>query len=258
MLIAVPGWPLPTFWTASMASTRTVSIARRSSSPKPSGRVGWGCAGRPVGLSVAASAGASDPVLCVMWWVLPRLGPESAALHVWCAVPRAGAGPGHTVLVDVAPTRSAAGSTLPTLVTHAHAAPDPGDTRATVTAGPLPGFERGSCCPGARRGDGTVRASDRVHPPPARRAGSPSGRLHRAHQAADHRAAAGHDGAGDDARGRRLAVVEAAAVHPRRRHAGGRGGQRLQLLLRPRHRQADAPDAAAAAAVGRGHPAGSA
>ena len=67
MLIAVPGWPLPTFWTASMASTRTVSIARRSSSPKPSGRVGCGWAGLPVGASLAASAGASDPVLCVMW-----------------------------------------------------------------------------------------------------------------------------------------------------------------------------------------------
>ena len=61
------------------------------------------------GVSVAASAGASGPVLCVMWWVLPRLGPGSAALRVWCAAPRAGAGPGHTVVVDVAPTRSAAG-----------------------------------------------------------------------------------------------------------------------------------------------------
>ena len=67
MLIAVPGWPLPTFWTASMASTRAVSMARRSRSPKPSGRVGCGWAGLPVGASVAASAGASDPVLCVMW-----------------------------------------------------------------------------------------------------------------------------------------------------------------------------------------------
>src|SRR4029077_15171060 len=31
-LIAVPGCPLPTFWTASMASTRTVSTARSSTS----------------------------------------------------------------------------------------------------------------------------------------------------------------------------------------------------------------------------------
>src|SRR6478609_2224603 len=31
-LIAVPGWPLPTFWTASMANTRTVSTALSSSS----------------------------------------------------------------------------------------------------------------------------------------------------------------------------------------------------------------------------------
>jgi len=47
MLIAVPGWPLPTFWTASIARTRTVSMARRSSSPKPSGRVGCGWRGEP-------------------------------------------------------------------------------------------------------------------------------------------------------------------------------------------------------------------
>src|SRR3954447_15750458 len=65
MLIAVPGWPLPTFWTASMASTRTVSMARRSRSPKPSGRVGRGWRGEPVDVLVAASAGASDSVLCV-------------------------------------------------------------------------------------------------------------------------------------------------------------------------------------------------
>jgi hypothetical protein len=31
-LIAVPGWPLPAFSTASIASTRIVSTARRSSS----------------------------------------------------------------------------------------------------------------------------------------------------------------------------------------------------------------------------------
>src|SRR5918911_1634998 len=65
MLIAVPGWPLPTFWTASIASTRTVSMARRSSSPKSSGRVGCGWRGSPVGASLAASAGASAAVLFV-------------------------------------------------------------------------------------------------------------------------------------------------------------------------------------------------
>src|SRR3954470_6769695 len=86
MLIAVPGWPLPTFWTASIARTRTVSMARRSRSPKPSGRVGcgWrgeagggggGGGGEPVGASLAASAGASDAVLCVpMWLLAPRVG----------------------------------------------------------------------------------------------------------------------------------------------------------------------------------------
>jgi hypothetical protein len=65
MLIAVPGWPLPTFWTASIASTRAVSMPRRSSSVKPSGSVGRGCGGAPVGESVAASAGASGWVLWV-------------------------------------------------------------------------------------------------------------------------------------------------------------------------------------------------
>src|SRR6478609_4812158 len=36
-LIAVPGWPLPTFWTASAASTLIVSTARESRSVQPSG-----------------------------------------------------------------------------------------------------------------------------------------------------------------------------------------------------------------------------
>src|SRR6185312_6370209 len=36
-LIAVPGWPLPTFWTASAASNRAVSTARESRSVQPSG-----------------------------------------------------------------------------------------------------------------------------------------------------------------------------------------------------------------------------
>src|SRR4029453_11844556 len=35
-LIAVPGWPLPAFSTASIASTRTVSTARRSTSDQES------------------------------------------------------------------------------------------------------------------------------------------------------------------------------------------------------------------------------
>ena len=37
-LIAVPGWPLPTFCTASAASTRAVSTARVSTSDQSSGR----------------------------------------------------------------------------------------------------------------------------------------------------------------------------------------------------------------------------
>jgi hypothetical protein len=36
-LIAVPGWPLPTFCTASAASTRAVSTARVSNSVQSSG-----------------------------------------------------------------------------------------------------------------------------------------------------------------------------------------------------------------------------
>ena len=36
-LIAVPGWPLPTFCTASAASTRTVSTATESTSVQSSG-----------------------------------------------------------------------------------------------------------------------------------------------------------------------------------------------------------------------------
>ena len=40
-LMAVPGWPLPTFWTASAASTRAVSTARESSSVQSSGWWAW-------------------------------------------------------------------------------------------------------------------------------------------------------------------------------------------------------------------------
>src|SRR3954470_4464596 len=101
MLIAVPGCPLPTFWTASIASTRTVSIARRSSSPNPSGSVGFGWGGRPVGESLAASAGASDPVL--------RVSMCSSLLEVG--------------VIALRPTRSTGGSTSRTLVIPAGAPP---------------------------------------------------------------------------------------------------------------------------------------
>src|SRR3954447_26910678 len=107
MLIAVPGWPLPTFWTASIARTRRVSIARRSSSPKPSGRVGFGWDGLPVGASVAASAGASDPVLCGMWGLLPR----DRLCVVNRAFSRAVVDRGRTVVVDVALPAADAAST---------------------------------------------------------------------------------------------------------------------------------------------------
>ncbi|SKU52738.1 Uncharacterised protein [Mycobacteroides abscessus subsp. abscessus] len=55
-LIAVPGWPLPTFCTASAASTRTVSTARESSSVQSSG---WSARVR-VGISVGISASSRE------------------------------------------------------------------------------------------------------------------------------------------------------------------------------------------------------
>src|SRR5246127_4917547 len=44
-LMAVPGWPLPTFWTASAASTRMVSTASESRSVQSSGWSGRGRVG---------------------------------------------------------------------------------------------------------------------------------------------------------------------------------------------------------------------
>src|SRR6476469_8852527 len=139
MLMAVPGWPLPTLWTASIASTRAVSIARRSSSVKPSGRVGWGCAGVPVGASVAASAGASAPVLRVpvccdpMWSVLPR---SRAAVT-------AGSVPGWTSALTVVRrwlrTRSTRGSTESTLVVVKSTAPLASRSAGYSGRVPIPG-----------------------------------------------------------------------------------------------------------------------
>src|SRR6201746_1779188 len=57
MLMAVPGWPLPTFWTASIASTRTVSTARRSRAGKPAGGGGGGRLARAAGRRVARGFG---------------------------------------------------------------------------------------------------------------------------------------------------------------------------------------------------------
>src|SRR3954451_17522641 len=56
--MAVPGWPLPTFCTASAASRRLVSTARTSRSLQPAffatgmGRRGSRCASRPFVLAV--------------------------------------------------------------------------------------------------------------------------------------------------------------------------------------------------------------
>ena len=86
-------------------------------------------------------------------------------------------------------------------------------------------------------------------------------RLHRADEAADHRAAARHDRPGDgprDARGARhparpLGVAD--GLDARRRDARRRQRERDQLLPRPRHRRADDPDPAPAAAGPPGRPA---
>src|SRR3954454_5280626 len=108
MLIAVPGWPLPTFCTASIARTRAVSMARRSSSVKPSGSVGCGWRGDPVGVSLAASAGASAWVLSVLLLL---------SLVMWRSVLPRGS-------VGVGPARVARGASHPGRTTvHTTAAP---------------------------------------------------------------------------------------------------------------------------------------
>src|SRR3712207_1682714 len=114
MLIAVPGWPLPTFSTASIASTRTVSMARRSSSPNPSGRVGGGWRGSPVGASVAASAGASDSVLLVA---------SSVVIGLSCSLGSAVRDPPGRSAATVGPGRTAVpGSSDRSRVSHGPAA----------------------------------------------------------------------------------------------------------------------------------------
>ena len=107
---------------------------------------------------------------------------------------------------------------------------------------------------GRRRGRTRRPADDGRHDP----------RLHRADQAADHRAAAGHDGAGDGPRHarparrhrrRRLARLgRARLLDDDRRDAGGRQRQRDQLLPRSRHRPADDAHPAPAAAGPPGRP----
>ena len=115
--------------------------------------------------------------------------------------------------------------------------------RATVAAVLVPGLERGSCCPGARRGDGTVRASDRVRP-----AGCPRRAL---------RARLGAYVALTKPRIIELLLVTTVPVMVLAARGWPSGwtllatlvggtlaavvGQHDQLLLRPRHRQADAP-----------------
>ena len=194
----------------------------RGGRARRSRRAGWGAAGAglPVGASVAASAGASDPVLCVMWWVLPRGRPVRSRRAVAGPVPR---WTGRVVVVDVRPTRCARSINA---INPSH----PRSCRAVAGRGPgysdcgsRPRFERGPVlCPACAarrraRGHPVTALSERQTEPPAGLPAvlrAPAGRLRRAHQAADHRAAAGHDGAGDDAGRRRLAVLAAARSPP--------------------------------------------
>src|SRR3954454_12628641 len=265
MLIAVPGWPFPVFWTASMASTRTVSIALRSRSPKPSGSVWRGWEGRPVGVSVAASAGASGSGLRVsMWWLLPRGRPclVSAERCAGVGAPEARTGRWRAVRPSPAPAppRPAPDRRLPAVVALAPTRCDrslnvinpshrgsmprrcPARLRATV-AGFHPRFEGTSRCPAARApsrtrapGNDALRALRRLRSSPRPDAPLAGVRLRGADQAADHRTAAGDDGAGDDAGRPRVAHLGTADLNARRRHPRSGRGQRLQLLLRPRHR----------------------
>ena len=247
MLIAVPGWPLPTFWTASMASTRTVSIARRSSSPKPSGRVGCGWAGLPVGASVAASAGASGPVLCVMWCGAPSGRSGVGQLDRSC-VPgvacrhsgRDACGPGHpSSSTSALPAARPQHQRRSTLVIRAQRRAG-GRTGAGLQwlRFPSPVRKRlGALLPARRRarrapGDGAVRASTESARAPA--GAPPCGRRLGAYVALTKpriiELLLVTTRAGDDAGRPGLAVVAAAARHAGRRHARGRRGQRLQLL----------------------------
>ena len=90
-----------------------------------------------------------------------------------------------------------------------------------------------------RRANGRAR-TDRHRP-----------RLHRAHEAADHRAAARDDGPDDGPRRRRPAIAVARGRRDRRRHAGGRRGERDQHVRRSRHRRPHAPHPAPAAPAPR-------
>ena len=260
MLIAVPGWPLPTFWTASIASTRAVSIARRSRSPKPSGRVGLRL-GRAAGGRVARGLGRGLGLGALRHVLGCSLGDRPWRRAAACGRPGPALDRGRTVVVDVGPTRCTR-SINAINPSHPRSTPcrAPVPARATVARVPIPGSKgpravRLPCSAllPARcraRGHPVTALSERSHrprPPPAQRAPRPGRRLRRADQAADHRAAAGDDGAGDDA-GRRAAGRRCrCCCHAARRHARRGRGQRLQLLLRPRHRPADAPHPEAAA-----------
>ena len=141
MLIAVPGWPLPTFWTASIASTRAVSIARRSSSPKPSGRVGLRlgrAAGGGVGGGLGRGLGPGALRPCAGCSL--EIGPASCGRA--CRAPvRTGAGPGRTVVVDVGPTRCTRGINVINPSHPRHAAPWPDGRAGYSGARSRPRFE---------------------------------------------------------------------------------------------------------------------
>src|SRR4051794_6767149 len=62
-LIAVPGWPLPTFWTESIASMRVVSTARRSRSVHSRGVVTFGILSMGCSRLCPRSARANQPLI---------------------------------------------------------------------------------------------------------------------------------------------------------------------------------------------------
>ena len=249
----MPGWPLPAFSTASMASTRTVSTARRSRSDQfrvlGSLAATIGCAPRHGG----AEPSLTDPIDRVRKRRARRIScrPRYADERTCRLEPVMPSAPHRRRVARAAHTaaRSAVGRRAdrsrrsrpcPTLRA------DAGRWQSVSMITERPAGDR----PGSDR-----RAGGRGRRRPAATCGARRRGVRRADQAADRRAAAGHHRAGDDAGRRRPAVAVADRRGAGRRLARGRRGERAQLLHRPRHRPADAahhaPPAARAHGVAR-------
>ena len=115
-----------------------------------------------------------------------------------------------------------------------------GDVGARVGLGGGAGGDRAPGAAGRRRPRGRRRRTGRgehTSSVPRHRE-----RLRRAHEAAHHRPAADHDGAGDGPRRARPAAPVARARDPDRRHARRRLGERDQHVPRSGHRPGDAAD----------------